>query len=209
MPQNDRLDNTEKIYLWKLIEKKVFEYEVNTNYSNNLFISFYYKITQNEVSNSNSIINSLLRFNIDAFPKYDVKLYLGNNFINFNYDNQFIAETNFDFNYLKLPEIKEKLENINEDDIEEILKNFIVHPALHFHFDEESKHEIRICFAYKNPLIFLYHIAIQLSDIENRYNNSEIKKKEIRRLAKLIFDKKIWLKNTRNTIPLSEVFKNR
>lgn len=87
----------------------------------------------------------------------------------------------------------------SEDDVVAVLKNYIAHPAIHFHLPEISDklhdekdpfHEIRIAAGSENFFYLMYQIYFQIIDFENRYDNSTIKKAELQRLAKIIWHKR-------------------
>ena len=107
----------------------------------------------------------------------------------FEYSNRELCE----FDYL-IEHCDNRAQNINNQDLTEVIKQKIVHPAIHLHLTKDDElHEIRLGVATKNPFVFLYQFAFQMiaeKDGENtriqRYNNSPRKQQEINRLADLI-----------------------
>ena len=77
---------------------------------------------------------------------------------------------------------------IEKEDIEEVIKKRINHPALHTHLKTKDGgdyyHHLRFGFATNNPFVILYQVAFQIIDYRNR--DSEIKDIEVSRLAKLL-----------------------
>jgi hypothetical protein len=84
----------------------------------------------------------------------------------------------------------------SENEVVEVLENYIAHPAIHIHLpkiDSENRkdvlHEIRIAAGSENFFYLMYQIYFQIIDFENRIDQSEIKKAELERLAKIIWHK--------------------
>ncbi len=107
----------------------------------------------------------------------------------FEYSDRESCEFDYLFKYCD-----EKAEIIEKEYLVKVLKQKIVHPAVHLHLsDNNSHHEIRLGIATNNPFVFLYQFAFQLiaeMDGDNfmikRFDNSPLKKKEINRLADII-----------------------
>lgn len=95
-----------------------------------------------------------------------------------------------EFDYL-IDHCDNRAQNINNQDLIEVIKQKIVHPAIHLHLTKDDElHEIRLGVATKNPFVFLYQFAFQMiaeKEGENtqirRYNNSPRKQQEINRLS--------------------------
>ena len=120
---------------------------------------------------------------------FSFKISLLEQTVSFEYSNREFCE----FDYLH-KHYDKKVKNINREDLVDVLKQKIVHPAIHLHLtDDESLHEIRLGVATKNPFVFLYQFAFQMI-AENkkegirpaRYEKSQLKKDELNRLADLI-----------------------
>ncbi len=109
--------------------------------------------------------------------------------VSFEYSNRELCE----FDYL-IEHCDNRTLNINNQDLAEVIKQKIGHPAIHLHLTKDDElHEIRLGVATKNPFVFLYQFAFQMiaeKDGEDtrirRYNNSPRKQQEINRLADLI-----------------------
>ena len=107
----------------------------------------------------------------------------------FEYSNKEYCE----FDYL-IEHCDNRAQNINHQDLTEVIKQKIVHPAIHLHLtNDEELHEIRLGVATKNPFVFLYQFAFQMiaekdgeDTLIRRYSNSPQKQQEINRLADLI-----------------------
>lgn len=122
--------------------------------------------------------------------KFYFKITLLEQTVRFEYSNRELCE--FDYLY---KHYDKKAKNINNEDLVEVLKQKIVHPAIHLHLTtyDNPLHEIRLGVATKNPFVFLYQFAFQMI-AENkkegitleRYKNSPLKKDELSRLADLI-----------------------
>ena len=120
---------------------------------------------------------------------FSFKISLLNQTVCFEYKDRELCE----FDYL-IEHCDNRAQNINNQDLAEVIKQKIVHPAIHLHLTKDDElHEIRLGVATKNPFVFLYQFAFQMiaeKDGENtriqRYNNSPRKQQEINRLADLI-----------------------
>ncbi len=126
----------------------------------------------------------------DDLSGFSFKITLLEQTVSFDYSNRDFCE----FDYLH-KHYDEKAKNINKKDLVEVLKQKIVHPAIHLHLtdDDDSLHEIRLGVATKNPFVFLYQFVFQMiaekkneSTRLERYDNSPLKKIELNRLADLI-----------------------
>ena len=120
---------------------------------------------------------------------FSFKITLLEQTVSFEYSNREFCE----FDYLH-KHYDKKAKIINKEDLVEVLKQKIVHPAIHLHLtDDDFHHEIRLGVATKNPFVFLYQFAFQMI-AENkkegirpeRYEKSQLKKDELNRLADLI-----------------------
>jgi hypothetical protein len=121
---------------------------------------------------------------------FSFKITLLEQTVSFDYSNRDFCE----FDYLH-KHYDEKAKNINKKNLVEVLKQKIVHPAIHLHLtdDDDPLHEIRLGVATKNPFVFLYQFVFQMiaekkneSTRLERYGNSPLKEIEINRLADLI-----------------------
>lgn len=120
---------------------------------------------------------------------FSFKISLLNQTVRFEYKDRELCE----FDYL-IEHCDNRAQNINNQDLTEVIKQKIVHPAIHLHLTKDDElHEIRLGVATKNPFVFLYQFAFQMiaeKDGKNtriqRYNNSPRKQQEINRLADLI-----------------------
>ena len=77
-------------------------------------------------------------------------------------------------------------------EIEGVIKKRIYPPALHTHLKREDGgdyyHHLRFGFATNNPFVILYQLAFQIIDYQN--DRSGMRKNEISRVAKTIYDNK-------------------
>ena len=120
---------------------------------------------------------------------FSFKITLLEQTVSFEYKDRELCE----FDYL-IEHCDNRAQNINNQDLTEVIKQKIVHPAIHLHLTKDDElHEIRLGVATKNPFVFLYQFAFQMiaeKDGENtrirRYGNSPKKQQEISRLADLI-----------------------
>lgn len=85
----------------------------------------------------------------------------------------------------------------SQEDVLRILENYIAHPAIHIHLPkityeqkEDALHEIRIASGSENFFYLMYQIFFQTIDFRTRYDNSNEKKKELTRLAAIIWKNK-------------------
>ncbi len=81
------------------------------------------------------------------------------------------------------------VDEIRKEDIEEVIKKRIYHPALHTHLKREDGgdyyHHLRFGFATNNPFVILYQVAFQIIDYQN--DRSGMREKEILRLTEIIY----------------------
>ncbi len=120
---------------------------------------------------------------------FSFKITMLNQTVCFEYKDKELCE----FDYL-IEHCDNRAQNINKEDLVEVLKQKIVHPAIHLHLtDDDSLHEIRLGVATKNPFVFLYQFAFQMiaenskeSITLERYGKSPLKQNELNRLADLI-----------------------
>jgi len=120
---------------------------------------------------------------------FSFKITLLKKAVSFDYNNREFYE--FDYLY---KHYDKKAKNINKKNLVDVLKQKIVHPAIHIHLtDDKSLHEIRLGVATKNPFVFLYQFVFQMiAEKKNegarleRYGNSPLKEIELNRLADLI-----------------------
>ena len=120
---------------------------------------------------------------------FSFKITLLKKAVSFDYNNREFYE--FDYLY---KHYDKKAKNINKKNLVDVLKQKIVHPAIHIHLtDDKSLHKIRLGVATKNPFVFLYQFVFQMiAEKKNegarleRYGNSPLKEIELNRLADLI-----------------------
>ncbi len=78
---------------------------------------------------------------------------------------------------------------ITIEDVEEVIKKRIYHPALHTHLKKEDGgdyyHHLRFGFATNNPFVILYQVAFQIMDYQNE--KSVMRKNELGRLAETLY----------------------
>ena len=136
------------------------------------------------------LMNLACRYEINKdLSRFSFKITLLERIVIFEYSDRELCE----FDYLH-KHYDKKAKDINKEDLVEVLKQKIVHPAIHLHLtDDKSLHEIRLGVATKNPFVFLYQFVFQMiAEKKNegtrleRYGNSPLKKIELNRLAGLI-----------------------
>jgi hypothetical protein len=85
----------------------------------------------------------------------------------------------------------------DQNEIIEVLRNYIAHPAIHIHIPEpelkmldeaDEFHEIRIAVGTNNFFYLMYQTFFQTLDYTNRYGNSVDKRREIERLANVLWE---------------------
>jgi hypothetical protein len=115
--------------------------------------------------------------------------------VQFEYNNQYVCEFDYLDEHCKKEEISREF---TKKELEEILKNKIKHPALHYHFKtkvsdkkQEKKidfpHTIRITATVKNPFLFLYQLSFQFLWI---FGKGQKQQYELKRLTKVILENK-------------------
>ncbi|MCX6582417.1 MAG: hypothetical protein NT166_19775 [Candidatus Aminicenantes bacterium] len=208
--------DSKKFYeCWKYIEKRAFSPgPKDIERWLNCFVTFFYTIyergtnfpkTRDKGENKFcselifSSIDTRLKFSIkpaNNIPNFSVELKWGKNNsdkanLQFEYDSSFQCE----WDYINESKICQKDKSFNEGELNIILNNMIVHPAIHCHMDGEilkeifprtDIHEIRLGMPTTNPFLFLYQVSFQfLSIIEERKKQAELK-----RLAGVIWENK-------------------
>lgn len=198
------MDKKKKQHAWALIKKMVFGPDDPEKWITTFSKFCLFSITGVGNVNhrgNNSFQVDLKLINLDPTfsdkPSINIKSSIPNRFfeIQMHYDPNFALEAQPAF------PPKPKLSTVlaNESEIEEVLKNYIAHPAVHLHLPEvidefingrDPYHEIRIVAGSENFFYLIYQIFFQIIDIENRYDNSERKQTELRRLAAIIWKNK-------------------
>lgn len=127
--------------------------------------------------------------------KFSILLNWQENILQFDYDSQYTCE----LDYLE-KHCGDQSKEFSRSELEEVLKNKIWHPALHYHIkgrksshqkeEIEFPHEIRIGLVTRNPFLFLYQLTFQfLCLLQNMHRNTK-KEKEFNRLLNVIFENK-------------------
>ncbi len=84
------------------------------------------------------------------------------------------------------------VDEITSDDLKEVIKKRIYHPALHTHLKKEDGgdyyHHLRFGFATNNPFVILYQVAFQIIDYRN--TESGMRENEILRLTEILHSNK-------------------
>lgn len=104
--------------------------------------------------------------------------------LQFEYDGKYFCE----FDYLE-EHCREMSNDFSEEELENVLRNKIDHPALHYHIKDVKNsfpHDIRIAAAAKNPFLLLYQAAYQFL----HFFGDEKKQQELKRLTNVIFKNK-------------------
>jgi hypothetical protein len=103
-----------------------------------------------------------------------------------DYDTTYLFEFRNDLN----PNID--MNEITKEEIAQVIKKRIHHPALHTHLKREDGgnyyHHLRFGFATNNPFVILYQVAFQIIEYQNR--NSKMKEGEVCRLAEILYSNK-------------------
>jgi hypothetical protein len=194
------MTKTEMQVAWALIKKKVFEPEKPEKWINTF--NRFCQLKINNIGNLNFRDNTYpLSFrifhidpNITDKPTIKIKSLIPNRAfeIELHYDPSFTLESE--------TLCSKKLSKIlrTEKDLEEILINYIAHPAIHLHLPEvfeelidgkDTYHEIRINSSTENFFYLMYQIFFQIIDDKyDRYGNSDMKKVEIKRLSSVIWN---------------------
>ncbi len=99
---------------------------------------------------------------------------------------------NYLFEFKNDPSPNIHVDEIAKDDLKEVIKNRIYHPALHTHLKRKDGkdyyHHLRFGFATNNPFVILYQVAFQIIEYQNR--NSLVKEDEVDRLSEILFSNK-------------------
>jgi hypothetical protein len=205
--------NSKDFYrFWNYIETRAFspksEKEVEKWLSN--FTQFFDRIYEkgekwvNMKPENNKFIYELKFEPVNIYCKYCIEIdlskfsfdiKLNGSAVQFGYDRRYVCE----FDYLDDHCKKEEISNeFTREELEEILKNKIKHPALHYHIKKEVPdktqdkkkdfpHDIRITAAIKNPFLFLYQLSFQILLILEK---SQKQQDELKRLTKVILENK-------------------
>jgi len=106
--------------------------------------------------------------------------------INLHHDPTYKSE------YPELPQLFRLSQVVNsEQDIVEVLRNFVCHPSVHCHLSNNKDfHEIRVVAGTNNFFYLMYQTFFQTLDYSNRYEDNSEKKNELHRLAKVLWDNK-------------------
>ena len=117
---------------------------------------------------------------------FSVRLFYSKACFQLDYDTTYLFEFTNDLN----PNIN--VDEIVKEDIEEVIKKRVYHPALHTHLKRESGgdyyHHLRFGFATNNPFVILYQVAFQIIDYKN--DRSGMRESEISRLTEIIYSNK-------------------
>lgn len=94
------------------------------------------------------------------FSEFSFRISHKNQTLLLDYSNREYCE----FDYL-IKHCDNRAKNINNQDLTEVIRQKIVHPAIHLHLTKDDElHEIRLGIATKNPFVFLYQFAFQMID---------------------------------------------
>ncbi len=114
---------------------------------------------------------------------FSVRLFYSRGCFQIDYDTTYLFEFRNDLN----PNIN--MNEITKEDIAQVIKKRIHHPALHTHLKREDGkdyyHHLRFGFATNNPFIILYQVAFQIIDYQN--DRSGMRENEILRLTKILY----------------------
>jgi len=117
---------------------------------------------------------------------FSIRLFYSRGSFQIDYSEDYL----FEFTNDPSPNIH--VDEIAKDDLKEVIKNRIYHPALHTHLKREDGgdyyHHLRFGFATNNPFVILYQIAFQIIEYQNR--NSVVKKDEVGRLSEILYSNK-------------------
>lgn len=145
-----------------------------------------------------------------GLSKFSFTINWNNSAVQFEYDNRYKCE----FDYLDDKKSKKDPSNeFSRDELKEVLKNKIVHPALHCHIkgkisvkenSEEEEidfpHDIRIGTAGKNPFLFLYQLAYQFLALFGEEAGKKKKERELNRLVEVIYENREKAKISPDTL---------
>jgi len=203
-------DKITDIYIWKTIERILFAPKGKKDIAKwfRQYSKFIYTLWEAEPEFQKK---KNIAFNIDnkltisfttpfQLPKFSIDINQGEVEQNLHYDETYLSELDLDemFHSGIDKKLLRDLKQIkpNKDNIYSVLNSMIVHPALHLHFKNIS-HFVRLNTNTKNPFLFLYQLAFQLTDYATDFRESDIKNKEINRLTDIAF------KNIEAQIPIS------
>ncbi len=114
---------------------------------------------------------------------FSLRLFYSRGCFQIDYDTTYFFEFRNDLNTNIV------VDEITKEDIEEVIKKRIYHPALHTHLKREDGgdyyHHLRFGFATNNPFVILYQVAFQIIDYQN--DRSGMRENEILRLTKIIY----------------------
>jgi len=117
---------------------------------------------------------------------FSVQLFYLRCCIQIHYDSTCLFEFKNDLN----PNID--VNEITKENIEEVIKKRIYHPALHTHLKKEDGRDyyyhLRFGFATNNPFVIIYQVAFQIIDCQNK--KSEMRDNEISRVAEILHSNK-------------------
>jgi len=113
---------------------------------------------------------------------FSVRLFYSRGCFQIDYAEDYLYE------FINDPSTNIDVNKIDKEDIEEVIKKRINHPALHTHLKREDGgdyyHHLRFGFATNNPFVILYQVAFQIIDFQNK--DSEMKEIEVGRLAEIL-----------------------
>ncbi|MBA7635349.1 hypothetical protein ES703_42950 [subsurface metagenome] len=113
---------------------------------------------------------------------FSVRLFYSRGCFQLDYDKNYLFEFRNDLNH------NIDMNEITKENIAEVIRKRIHHPALHTHLKSEDGEEyyqhLRFGFATNNPFVILYQVAFQVIDYQ--INDSGMKKNEVSRLAGIL-----------------------
>ena len=117
---------------------------------------------------------------------FSIRLFYSKGCFQIDYDDNYLYE----FSKELKPNIN--VDDVTREDIEQVIKKRIYHPALHTHLKKEDGgnyyHHLRFGFATNNPFVILYQVAFQIIDYQS--NKSIMREREISRIAETIYSNK-------------------
>ena len=117
---------------------------------------------------------------------FSLRLFYSRGCFQIDYDTAYLFEFTNDLN----PNID--VNEITKEEMEQVIKKRIEHPALHTHIKSEEDgydyHHLRFGFATNNPFVILYQVAFQIIDYQN--DRSVMRENEISRVAAIIYSNK-------------------
>lgn len=215
--------NSKDFYrFWNYIETRAFspqnEKEVSSWLSN--FAMFFNKLYEKNESfvkirsKGNKFVSELLfdsfhitcKYTIEAdISKFSFLIEWNGTAVHFEYDSQYLCELDYLDDHCKKEELSNKF---TPEELEQILENKIMHPALHYHFktivpgenqdnEIDFPHDIRITAATKNPFLFLYQLSFQFlwflekgQKQKGQKKKGQKQEKELKRIMTAIFENK-------------------